>query len=339
MSPAAPRRELPADSRPRPPTLDRLAGRGGRGDALTLRPRQPGDRSGPRPGRPSAQAQRVHDQRRRSRGGPRRLAVADRPGGIAWVCGLRVDRPRRASRPDDTTRGLAKCGFRSMTNMTNDPPSARQRQAGAPAPPVDLLGRGCARRAGPGAGRSGGGGGCQGDWLARGYSTPLADRRPAADLAARRRRSTVPFWRRRLAAAAAGATDLRLAPDTTAYRLVYAESDGLPGPDRGSVRRLAGRPVPDAGRRGARDLLLGCWSSCFPGGIVERSDAAVRRQEGLPLRSGLAVGPAAAGRSGMLEHGLRFPVDLLGGQKTGFYVDQRENRRHRRRARGRPREC
>ena len=54
---------------------------------------------------------------------------------------------------------------------------------------------------------------------------------------------------------------------------------------------------------------------------------AVRRQEGLALRSGLAWGEAPPSDLEIREHGLRFQVDLLGGQKTGFYVDQRENRR------------
>ena len=77
-----------------------------------------------------------------------------------------------------------------------------------------------------------------------------------------------------------------------------------------------------------REMLLGLLAELTaPRGIVERSDASVRRQEGLALRSGLAWGEAPPPDLAIREHGLRFEVDLLGGQKTGFYVDQRENRR------------
>ena len=77
-----------------------------------------------------------------------------------------------------------------------------------------------------------------------------------------------------------------------------------------------------------REMLLGLLVELFaPRGIVERSDASVRRQEGLALRSGLAWGEAPPPDLEIREHGLRFQVDLLGGQKTGFYVDQREERR------------
>ena len=122
--------------------------------------------------------------------------------------------------------------------------------------------------------------------------------------------------------------ELHLEPETTAYRLVYAESDGVPGL---IVDRYGDWLVVQfltLGVEVRRELLLGLLVELFaPRGIVERSDATVRRQEGLALRSGLAWGEAPPSDLEIREHGLRFQVDLLGGQKTGFYVDQRENRR------------
>jgi 23S rRNA (cytosine1962-C5)-methyltransferase len=172
----------------------------------------------------------------------------------------------------------------------------------------------------------------RGEWLARGYYNASSqivvrlltwrrDEAPAgpADAA---------FWRSRLAAAAAMRGELQLEPETTAYRLVYAESDGVPGL---IVDRYGDWLVVQfltLGVEARREMLLGLLVELFaPRGIVERSDASVRRQEGLALRSGLAWGEAPPSDLEIREHDLRFRVDLLGGQKTGFYVDQRENRR------------
>ncbi|OQA42118.1 MAG: Ribosomal RNA large subunit methyltransferase I [Chloroflexi bacterium ADurb.Bin325] len=167
-----------------------------------------------------------------------------------------------------------------------------------------------------------------GAWLARGYFNPRSqivvrlltwDRHEAVD---------ADFWRRRLAAAGAGRAELRLEPQTTAYRLAYAESDGVAGlvVDRYGDWLVVQFLTLGVDARRA-EILAALQAEFRPAGIVERSDAAVRRQEGLPLRSGLAAGRAPDARFEIREHGLRFPVDLLGGQKTGFYVDQRENRR------------
>jgi 23S rRNA (cytosine1962-C5)-methyltransferase len=63
-----------------------------------------------------------------------------------------------------------------------------------------------------------------------------------------------------------------------------------------------------------------------PQGIVERSDAAARKHEGLAMRTGLACGVPPPADLEVNEFGHGFLTDLMGGQKTGFYLDQRENR-------------
>ena len=167
----------------------------------------------------------------------------------------------------------------------------------------------------------------QGNWLARGYYNPRSqivvrllawDAAEAIDDA---------FWRGRLTAAADMRSSLGVPRETNAYRLAFAESDGLPGliVDRYSdwlvVQFLT------AGVEMRRDVLLDLLGDLFsPSGIVERSDVAVRRQEGLSLRSGPARGDAPPEEIVIEEHGHRFPVSLLAGQKTGFYLDQRDNR-------------
>src|ERR1043165_1213130 len=62
-----------------------------------------------------------------------------------------------------------------------------------------------------------------------------------------------------------------------------------------------------------------------PRAVIERNDARVRQLEGLPLISETVYGNAPAELE-ILQHGLRFYVEPLGGQKTGSFLDQRENR-------------
>ncbi len=135
------------------------------------------------------------------------------------------------------------------------------------------------------------------------------------------------FWRKRLHAAGELRERWKLAGDSNAYRLVNGESDYLPGL---VVDRYADYLVMQVGTLGIdrrkqelAELLLeltGCR------GVIERSELAARRQEGLEDAGGLLAGEAPTEHVEVHESGLRFNVDLLHGQKTGFYTDQRENR-------------
>lgn len=166
-----------------------------------------------------------------------------------------------------------------------------------------------------------------GEWLARGYANPRSQIVVRILTWTRDEPLDADFWRRRLAAAAAARADLAADPATNAYRLVYAESDGLPGL---IVDRYGDWLVVQfltAGVEAQRDLLIRLLADLFePAGIVDRSDVTVRRQEGLSLRSGVAWGRPPPADLTILENGHRFQADLLAGQKTGFYVDQRANR-------------
>jgi 23S rRNA (cytosine1962-C5)-methyltransferase len=75
----------------------------------------------------------------------------------------------------------------------------------------------------------------------------------------------------------------------------------------------------------AVDEMLGATTG-LPAGIIERSGARVRELEGLPLREGLLKGDFPAKGVVIFENGLPFAVDLLEGQKTGHFLDQRDNR-------------
>jgi len=114
----------------------------------------------------------------------------------------------------------------------------------------------------------------------------------------------------------------------TALRLVHGEADRLPGliVDRYGGTLVA--QVLSAGIERWRDVLADALieqTGCAR--IYERSDAEVRELEGLPARTGAMRGDAPAVPLEIVEHGLRYAVDVIGGQKTGFYLDQRDNRR------------
>jgi len=118
-----------------------------------------------------------------------------------------------------------------------------------------------------------------------------------------------------------------LPPDTDGYRLVHAEADGLPGL---IVDRYAGVLVfqlHTAGMDRLRDIIVQALEKTFsPRAVVERSDLDVRKMEGLhdqpiAVRSGEVDGPVT-----FKETKLKFYADALHGQKTGFFLDQRDAR-------------
>ncbi len=135
------------------------------------------------------------------------------------------------------------------------------------------------------------------------------------------------FFARRLRAAVERRKTTALAGESDAYRLVHAESDGLPGL---VVDRYADHLVfqfltagSEAWRAEMVELGLdaaGCRNA------YERSDVEVRRLEGLSPRCGALAGDPPPELLQIQENGLSFLVDIQRGQKTGFYLDQRLNR-------------
>ena len=112
--------------------------------------------------------------------------------------------------------------------------------------------------------------------------------------------------------------------DTPYYRLVHAEADGLPGLIIDRYGDALAVQANTAGMDAATPLILGALQRLIaPRLVVARNDSAVRKLEGLEE----AVAPLLGeGMAFVEESGLRFPVDLLGGQKTGWFFDQRANR-------------
>ncbi len=137
------------------------------------------------------------------------------------------------------------------------------------------------------------------------------------------------FWRERLRRAIAARQPLnRVAQGTpAAYRLVNAENDGLPGL---VVDRYGEWLVIQAltlGIEVRKEMLAGLLEQLMePAGIYERSDVDVRAKEGLAASAGLLGGSPPPEHIEIDENGRRFLVDVRTGHKTGFYLDQRENR-------------
>ncbi|MBU4120732.1 MAG: class I SAM-dependent rRNA methyltransferase [Proteobacteria bacterium] len=133
------------------------------------------------------------------------------------------------------------------------------------------------------------------------------------------------FWRRRIERALALRRQV-VPPETDAFRLVNAEGDGMPGL---VVDRYGGYLVFSIGTAGMekwRETLVGLMVEAVgPVGIYERSEGRSRQLEGLAERICPVVGEIPE-TAEITENGLRFVVDLIAGQKTGFFFDQRLNR-------------
>ncbi len=111
-------------------------------------------------------------------------------------------------------------------------------------------------------------------------------------------------------------------------RLINAESDGLPGLIVDKYDDLLVVQLLSAGPERWKDTIIrNLISLTGKENIFERSDVEVRKLEGLPLRKGILSGKIPKNPFEIIENGKRFLVDVVNGQKTGFYLDQRDNRR------------
>jgi 23S rRNA (cytosine1962-C5)-methyltransferase len=135
------------------------------------------------------------------------------------------------------------------------------------------------------------------------------------------------FWRRRLERAIASRQALADDPSTDAYRLVNAESDLLPGLILDRYGDYLVVQFLTLGIERWKAELVGLMVDLLkPRGIYERSDVEVREKEGLAQVTGLLHGEEPLDLMEITENGHCFLVDIKMGHKTGFYLDQRENR-------------
>jgi 23S rRNA (cytosine1962-C5)-methyltransferase len=131
------------------------------------------------------------------------------------------------------------------------------------------------------------------------------------------------WWQRRLREATQRRTDT---PHTNAYRLVYSEGDLLPSIIIDRYNDVLVLQTLSQGSEAIKPLLVELLVEQFaPRAIIERNDVRVRQHEGLDLIAGTLYGEAPA-EFEIVQEGTRFLVAPLSGQKTGSFLDQRENR-------------
>lgn len=136
------------------------------------------------------------------------------------------------------------------------------------------------------------------------------------------------FFRRRIKSAIVLRDTAHVAHDTDSYRLIHSESDGIPGlvVDRyGDVLVLQSSTAgSEFWKETIADILI---EETGIENIYERSDADVRELEGLKPQNGVLRGKFSSFIFPIHEYNLKFNVNIASGHKTGFYLDQRENRR------------
>ena len=113
----------------------------------------------------------------------------------------------------------------------------------------------------------------------------------------------------------------------TGYRLIAAESDGLPGITIDKYQDYLVCQLLSAGAEYQKQNLVDALVEVFPtANIYERSDVAVRKKEGLEETTGVLHGQLPPKSVVIEENGVKISVDIVGGHKTGFYLDQRDSR-------------
>lgn len=135
------------------------------------------------------------------------------------------------------------------------------------------------------------------------------------------------FFRRRVTQAVARRQSLPELAGQSGRRLIHAESDGLPGVIADQYADTVVLQLTSAGAEKWRSALVSALvraTACAR--VYERSDSDVRRLEGLEPLTGWQFGAAPSSGVSIDEHGVSLGIDIAGGHKTGFYLDQRDNR-------------
>lgn len=166
-----------------------------------------------------------------------------------------------------------------------------------------------------------------GTWLAKAAFSPESQIRARVWSFTKSEAIDNVFFKRKLEQALARKQEILKKHNTNAFRLIAAEADGLPGITIDVYVNVVVVQLLSAGAEKHRSKILWAILQLYPDAVVhERSDVDVRKKEGLtPLVQTLH---GELPESVIIEeNGVKIYVDLINGHKTGFYLDQRENRR------------
>lgn len=166
-----------------------------------------------------------------------------------------------------------------------------------------------------------------GQWLARAAYSPASKIRARVWTFNQEEQIDQAFFDRRIRLALAYREKLAISSFTNTYRLIHGEADGIPGCVVDRYGPFLVCQFLCAGTETNKSLIL---NSLFliPGvsGIYERSDTDARTRDGLAPRCGLICGQEPPDLFEVHENGIVYLADIKNGQKTGFYIDQRDNR-------------
>lgn len=134
------------------------------------------------------------------------------------------------------------------------------------------------------------------------------------------------WWRHRIQRAVALRTHL-LTDQNDTVRLVFAEADFLPGLIVDKYGDFLSVQIHSSGIEAVKTIIVDELVQLLqPKGIYERSDLNARQHEGLPDANGLLYGEKPSDFVDVIENGIRYQINIIEGQKSGFYCDQRDNR-------------
>ena len=166
---------------------------------------------------------------------------------------------------------------------------------------------------------------CKKSWIARGLYNSASQIRVRV-LTSKDEPIDADFFRRRIARALA-LRDKYVAPKTDAYRLINGEGDFLPGLVVDRYADFLVCQFMTAGMEKHKSIIADILMDAGPSkGVFEKSGGKAREEEGLEPSVGLLAGEELPELIEIKENGFKFLVDVRGGQKTGFFLDQRDNR-------------
>ncbi len=166
-----------------------------------------------------------------------------------------------------------------------------------------------------------------GDFLAYGYYNDQS--RVAVRLIEWNEEITIDeaWYEQKIKTAIAGRAHLLADKETTAARLIFSETDFLPGLIVDRYADFLSVQILSSGIEKAKDIIITVLVKLLkPKGIFDRSDATARTHEGITAENGLLWGETPEEFIEVKENGIKYHINIAEGQKSGFYCDQRDNR-------------